>query len=314
MMKLCAREADNPALYLGAVLGELAKAGRDKLTLIISPAVSSFGDWIEQLIAESTGKDGKGILPVAGESPVAPNMYGDDRLFVFVGLDNDVVDKELYKSLKASGYPLLFIHLADVYDLGGQFFLWELATGVAGHCLGINPFDQPNVESAKVLARKVVDEYKHKGVLAVDEPAPLDPNRLGEFITLAQPGAYIALQAYLNPTPSNHAGLVELRQWLCKQTHLATTLGYGPRYLHSTGQLHKGDAGKGLFIQLTAEAERDAAIPDEAGRPETSISFAVLEMAQAYGDRQALREAGRTVIRFHLGGEAVGGLKRLIGV
>jgi hypothetical protein len=150
--------------------------------------------------------------------------------------------------------------------------------------------------------------------LVVDEPAALDPNRFSEFTSLAQPGAYIALQAYLNPTQVNRAQLVELRNWLRDQTHLATTLGYGPRYLHSTGQLHKGDAGRGLFIQFTAEAEQNAAIPDEAGRSDTSISFAVLEMAQAYGDRQALREVGRKVIRFHLGEDVLGGLKRLIGL
>jgi transaldolase/glucose-6-phosphate isomerase len=182
---------------------------------------------------------------------------------------------------------------------------------VAGHRLGINPFDQPNVEASKVLARRMVAEYTEKGSLPKGESAPLTAEALNGFLAQAQPGDYVALQAYLQPTAEADAGLGALRTRLRERYRLATTLGYGPRFLHSTGQLHKGDAGNGLFIQLTADDPRDAPIPDEAGASDSSITFGVLKAAQALGDRQALLDAGRRVIRFHLGTDVVGGLKRL---
>jgi transaldolase/glucose-6-phosphate isomerase len=316
MAAMCASEAcvpveDSPGARLGAILGELAKAGRDKVTLFVSPVLASFGDWVEQLIAESTGKEGQGILPVVGEPPGPPEVYGEDRLFVHVQMDGDETHDAAVAALEKAGHPVVRLNLADRYDLGGQLFLWELATAVAGHRLGINPFDQPNVEVAKVLARQMVAEYTEKGNLPVGESAPPDVGALDQFLDQARPGDYVALQAYVQPSPATDAALAELRLGLRDRLHLATTVGYGPRFLHSTGQLHKGDAGNGLFIQFTADAPRDAPIPDEAGAPESSITFGVLKMAQALGDYQALLDAGRRVIRFHLGDDVVKGLKRL---
>lgn len=297
---------------LGAIIGALAREGRDKVTFFTSPQLASFGDWVEQLIAESTGKEGRGILPVVGESIAAPAVYGNDRLFIYLHLANDhTLDAEL-DALEKAGHPTLHLELGDLYDLGAQFFHWELATAVACYFIAVNPFDQPNVESAKVLARKVVAAYSETGTLPKGESAPLSAAALRQFMTLAKPGDYVALQAYVQPTQETDQALNDLRFWLRDTYHLATTVGYGPRFLHSTGQLHKGDRGNGLFIQFTADAARDAAIPDAAGKPESAMSFGVLETAQALGDYQALRDAGRRVVRFHLGQNVAGKLKRVM--
>jgi transaldolase/glucose-6-phosphate isomerase len=301
----------NDGVRLGVVLAELAKAGRDKVTFIISPAIASFGDWVEQLIAESTGKEGKGILPVVGEPITQPEAYGDDRLFVDLRLNGDHTHDAAVRVLEDAGHPVVRLQLKDAYDLGGQFFLWEFATGVAGSRLGINPFSQPNVEAAKVLARRMVTAYAEKGALPEDESLSPEPGAVTAFLDQAQPGAYIALQAYVQPTAGTDAALLALRTKLRDRYRLATTVGYGPRFLHSTGQLHKGDAGKGLFIQFTSGALADAPIPEEAGSPESNISFGVLKMAQAQGDYQALVNAGRRVLRIHLGRDVIGGLARL---
>jgi transaldolase/glucose-6-phosphate isomerase len=307
----CPVNGDNDGAWLGAIVGELAKAGRDKVTFITSPAIASFGDWVEQLIAESTGKEGVGIVPVVGEAVGSPAVYGDDRLFVYLQLEGDGTFDAAVQALEDAGQPVVRLRLRDLYDLGGQFFLWEMATAVAGYRLGINPFDQPNVEAAKVLARKMVAAYGETGRLPEDVPAPLTAEALNKFLAQAGAGDYVALQAYIQPTPETDAALLALRIRLRDRLRLATTLGYGPRFLHSTGQLHKGDAGNGLFIQFTSDAGQDVAIPDEAGRPESTMTFGVLEMAQALGDKQALLDAGRRVIRFHLGTDVVGGLKEL---
>jgi len=312
-------------LYLGAVMGELARAGRDKLTFVFSPRIASFGDWLEQLIAESTGKEGKGILPVVGEPLGGSADYGDDRTFVYIHLAGDEIQDEEITHLGQAGHPVIKIRLQDVYDLGGQIFLWEMATAVAGHILGINPFDQPDVEAAKVLARKMIVQYREKGSLPDDVPllrsegiavygdcpAHSPGDALNIFLGSALPHGYVALQAYLQPTAETDAALLLLRNALRDQCRLATTMGYGPRYLHSTGQLHKGDGGRGVFLQLTADDPRDVFIPDEMGQPGSSVTFGVLKAAQALGDRQALRNAGRPVIRFHLGGDIAGGMKIL---
>ena len=302
---------------LGAILGALAKAGRDKVTFVTSPALANFGDWVEQLIAESTGKDGTGILPVVGEALGDPAVYGADRLFVYLRLAGADAAQGAHDAalaaLAAAGHPLVTIRLHDLYDVGGQFFLWELATAVAGHLLGIQPFDQPNVESAKVLARQMVAAYHELGRLPEDTPAPLSSTALRAFLAASRPGDYIALQAYVPPTPATTAALNALRLALRDRLHLATTVGYGPRFLHSTGQLHKGDGNNGLFIQFTADVLQDAPIPDEAGAAASGMSFGVLIQAQALGDGQALRDAGRRVIRFHLDTDVVGGLERLFG-
>ena len=321
----CPVAGNNNGGRLGVVLGELAKAGRDKVTLISSPQIASFGDWVEQLIAESTGKEGKGILPVVGEGVGSPANYGEDRLFVYMRLEgDDTYDGEMAE-LERAGHPLVRLSLHDLYDLGGQLFLWEMAIAVAGYRLGINPFDQPNVEAAKVLARQITAEYREKRSFPDEKPALTggDISVYGEiaggtpgealvgFLGKAHAGAYIALQAYVQPTAETDEALQALRTRLRDRFRLATTVGYGPRFLHSTGQLHKGDAGRGVFVQFTADDPRDVGIPDEAGSPASSMTFGVLKAAQAIGDRQALVNSGRKVIRFHLGKDIVGTLKRL---
>jgi transaldolase / glucose-6-phosphate isomerase len=322
--------SDNPGEQPGVILGELAKAGRDKLTLVTSAKIASFADWVEQLVAESTGKNGKGILPVAGEMLDAPDTYGDDRLFVYLHLKSDSTHEGAVRDLEQAGYPVVRFVLNDLYDLGAQLFIWEMATAVSGYRLGIHPFNQPDVEAAKILARQMVAAYQSQGALPEQNPdfkdgeisvfydqpdfesANTPGNSLRSFLQLAQPGAYVAMQAYLQPTPEMDQLLDSLRTQIRLKTQLATTVGYGPRFLHSTGQLHKGDAGKGLFIQFTSEAVQDVAIPEMAGSEISSISFGVLKLSQALGDRQALLDKGRRVIRFHLGKDEQSGIKRIL--
>jgi len=321
----CRDPDDNPAASLGTVMGAMAKAGRDKLTFVISPPIASFGDWIEQLIGESTGKEGKGILPVVGEPPGTPQVYGADRLFIYLRLAGDETYNEAVRSLEEAGQPVLKIQVDDLYDLGGQFFFWEMATAVAGAVLEINPFDQPNVEAAKIQARRMVEAFRREGKLPELQPvlevdgitvygkvkAQSPGSALAEFLKNASPGAYVSLQAYLPPSRDTDESILSLRRKIRDRTRLATTAGYGPRFLHSTGQLHKGDAGRGLFIQFTARPLRDAPIPDEAGTSGSSLTFGILEASQSLGDRQALLDSGRSVIRFDLGGNVERGLKRL---
>jgi transaldolase/glucose-6-phosphate isomerase len=299
----CSLEGDNRAALLGVVLSDLAQAGRDKLTLIASPALASFGDWVEQLVAESTGKEGKGIVPVVREPLGPPEVYGNDRLFVHLQLERERGQDRAVQALEEAGHPVIHLDLRDRYDLGQQFFLWEMATAVAGHGLGINPFDQPNVESAKVRAREMISQYIETGHLPADGSVPATARTLHRFLEQAQPDSYIALQAYVQPTPETDAALQVLRTHLRDRYRLATTVGYGPRFLHSTGQLHKGDAGKGMFIQLISDDPRDVAIPAEAGEPKSSISYGVLKDAQALGDARALRERERKVLRLDLGAD-----------
>ncbi len=290
--------AQNPAAQLGVAMGQLALLGRDKLTVVLPPEIASFGDWLEQLIAESTGKEGKGILPVVGEPLGEPSVYGDDRLFVVVGASTNPEERGALESLRAAGHPVVQLAFEDKLDLGYQMFLWELATAIAGQQLRINPFDQPNVEAAKAMARKTLEERCGAKPLGVaDFPEP-DASILAEFLSDAREGAYVALQAYVAPTPRADEGLRLLRLALRERTRLACTAGYGPRYLHSTGQLHKGDAGKGLFVQFVSEADEDVVIPDEPGRPEGTLTFGQLKIAQAIGDQQALRTNGRNVLVF----------------
>ncbi len=309
----CPVAGDNRAGRLGVMIGELAKAGRDKLTIVTSPALTSFGDWVEQLIAESTGKDDTGILPVVGEPLGSPEVYGDDRVFVQLRLSEDADQDNTLAALAKAGHPVISLELTDPYDVGGQFFLWEMATAVAGARIGIQPFDQPNVEAAKLLARKMVAEYLESGTLPPGESVLPDADALRAFLEQAKAGDYVALQAYVNRTDDVHAALAELRTTIRDRLRLATTIGYGPRFLHSTGQLHKGDVGNGLFVQLTSDALDDLPIPDEAGAAASTLSFGVLKAAQALGDANALRERGRRVIRFDLGTDVVGGLRRLRG-
>lgn len=316
-----------PGAYLGAVLGEMAKQGRDKATFILSPKIASFGDWLEQLLAESTGKEGKGILPVTGEPLGSPEDYGADRLFVSLRLQGDGDDDDAgINAIAKAGHPLVRMRLDDLADLGEQCFLWEMATAVAGWRLGINPFDQPNVEAAKVLAKQMIARYRAEGRLPAEDPvlvadgiavygdvqAASPAEALVHFLGRSRPGDYVAIHAYLPPHPETDALLGSLRLRIRGRLGLATTAGYGPRFLHSTGQLHKGDGGQGLFIQFTADDPRDLPIPDELGAPASAVTFGVLKAAQARGDRQALLNTGRRAIRFHLGGDVAGGLQRLL--
>jgi glucose-6-phosphate isomerase len=303
---------DELAANLGATLGVLAQGERDKITFLISPPIQSLGDWLEQLIAESTGKEGKGILPVVKEPLGKPEDYGNDRLFINIQYKADSSFESGLEALKDAGHPVVEIAINDLYDLGGQFYLWELATAITGYFLKINPFDQPNVESAKVLARKMVNTYKENGMLPEIPTTHLGPELLHEFLEGSKPGDYISLQAYIQPTKEVESLLQELRVRLNSRYKLATTLGFGPRYLHSTGQLHKGDSGNGLFIQFTSDPKLDVRIPDEGGRPKPSITFGTLKMAQALGDGEALIDRGRRFIRFHLGTEVINNLRLLL--
>jgi len=317
---------DNPGARLGAIMGECAKAGRDKLTISCDPKISSFGLWVEQLLAESTGKDGKGIVPVAGETLGAPSVYGDDRLFVYVSvgkIDSDTEAK--LKALEAAGHPVVYRTLTDLYDLGEEFFLWEIATAFAGWRLGINPFDQPNVQESKDATKELLETFARDGklpeqpVLAKDDALTIyaDDKTRGELavssvaeaikahLARVKPGDYIALLDYIEETPEHEETIQAIRAHLRDATKCATTTGYGPRFLHSTGQLHKGGSDAGVFLQITASDAKDLPIP---GQPYT---FSTLKQAQALGDFRSLSTRGRRAIRVDLGTDVPGGLQRL---
>jgi hypothetical protein len=276
----------NPAAWLGATLGEAALGGRDKATFVLSPGIGSFGLWVEQLIAESTGKEGKGILPVAAEPLGPPEVYGGDRLFVSLTLtgEADAGTEPRLRALTAAGHPVVRLALEDRYDLGQEFFRWEFATAVAGAILHINAFDQPNVAESK---------QNTKAVLAGHEPPTPSATaaELDRFLAAIKPGDYLAIMAYLPATPENDRRLATARGRLRDRLRVATTVGYGPRFLHSTGQLHKGGPPVGHFLQITERVDQDVPIP---GMPYT---FGQLEAAQAEGDLRALRARGRPAIR-----------------
>ena len=301
------------AYTLGILIGSMTLNGRDKLTIIISPKIKYFGDWLEQLVAESLGKEGTGILPVVNESLESMNEIGLDRFFVYLKLTTDNTYNAFVDLLEEHGHPLIRITLNDIYDLGGQLVIWEMATAVAGNILKVNPFDQPNVESAKVLAKHIIEDYKTAGSLKYPVPVFSSPlldifgitkvSSIKEAIELllkqSQNRSYISIQAYLAPDKNTEKNLKNIQVALRKKTRFAVTVGYGPRYLHSTGQLHKGDSGKGLFIQIMATPpENDLLIPDEINSATSSITFGILENAQALGDRTALIEAKRPVLTF----------------
>ena len=326
MADACRRPgADNPGLALGAALGEAALAARDKLTVLTSPRLAAFGDWVEQLIAESTGKRERGIVPVVGEPVGNPTAYGDDRCFVILTLagDADPGWQQLGAALERLGHPVIGIELAGPLDVGGEFVRWEVAVAAAGMVLEIDPFDQPNVQESKDATRALLDAFRAKGSLPapmpiVSEPgiaAFADPRALGDtpvtvdgaleqLLDIAQPGDYFAILAYLPPDREIEARLQRIRAGVRDALGLATTLGFGPRFLHSTGQLHKGGPPSGLFLQLTAEPSRDLPIP---GWDET---FGTLIAAQALGDLESLQRRGRRVVRMHLG-ELDSGMERL---
>ncbi|MDE0197245.1 MAG: hypothetical protein OXK78_03565 [Caldilineaceae bacterium] len=321
----------NPGAQIGVVMAEMAKAGRDKLTVIADEEVASFADWLEQLIAESTGKSGTGIVPVVGEPAASPEAYGADRLFVHLQWSDAGAQDGKVEALIDAGHPVIRVRFRDRYDLGGQFFLWEYATAVAGARLGIHPFDQPDVESAKQQSRQMMSAYMESGSLPApqpslesaglkvylgggdgDRPPGSADEALAAFVEGAAAGDYFSIQAYMRPCSAVDRLLKTMQGRLRDRTRLATTTGYGPRFLHSTGQLHKGDRGNGLFIQLTDRPSSDADIPDEPGSAASAVPFGVLIQAQSLGDRQALINAGRRVLRIDLGEEAESGLERLV--
>jgi glucose-6-phosphate isomerase/transaldolase/glucose-6-phosphate isomerase len=287
---------DNPGLWLGAVLASLAQSGRDKLTLVTSPSLEGFGLWVEQLIAESTGKDSTGIVPVTGEPLVATSYYGDDRLFVFLrlaGEDSSELD-EAQSSRESAGHPILAYTLEDLHDLGGEFYRWEFATAVAGHVMGVQPFNQPNVQQAKDLTDAELSRFQDTGALPDNEPV----GSLPALLSSAEPGDYLAILAYLRETEESNRLFQRLRREIMEHNGIATTLGYGPRYLHSTGQLHKAGPNSGLFLQVTTADSKNVEVPGER------YSLKILADAQSAGDGRALRSAGRRFARVVLKSES----------
>jgi hypothetical protein len=290
---------ENPGAWLGAVFAEAARVGRDKITIVAPPPVQSFGLWAEQLIAESTGKEGKGLVPVADEALAPPEAYGNDRLFVRLALpDGDTRTDQRWNQLAQAGHPVVTLKLHDPLALGAEFFRWEYAIAVAGAVLGINVFDQPNVQEAKDLTKQVLSEGNPPTVgegirWAGQQGATLDA-AVQALLAQVRPGDYLALLAYIAPDPEHDKALTAIRLAIRDKYRVATTLGYGPRYLHSTGQLHKGGPNTGVFLQLVGDDPKDIRIPGQ------KFSFGVLKQAQALGDFQALRNHGRRVLRVQI--------------
>ncbi len=316
----------NQAVYLGVILGELAKQGIDKATFLIPGKLSAFGYWVEQLIAESTGKEGRGVIPVEGETIENPDIYGKDRVFITMGLkgeSNKGFEKKV-TALKKAGFPVIEITLNDKYNLGGEFFRWELATAIIGAVLKIDPFDQPNVQAAKDITGKILDGFKKKGKFDI-EPAKLEskgikvyyddkvksalqkrlakfngkPNKLEDvltgFLSLTEANDYVVFLAYLAMTDSMRKRFDKIRKVIRHKLHVSTIQGFGPRYLHSIGQLYKGGPNTGVFIEITVGDQKDLKIPNE------KYTFGQLKTAQALGDFQALQSDNRRVIRIDLG-------------
>ena len=296
----------NPGAWLGAVMGRLATQGRNKLTLIMSPKVATFGYWVEQLIAESTGKEGKGIVPIEGEPLGKPAVYGDDRLFVYIRMDADAPNRAV-QALERAGHPVVTLTMRDKLDLGGEFFRWEVAVAIAGSVLGIDAFDQPNVQESKDNTKKVLATFKAKGKLPAAESmeAAKAKAAVAALLKKAKKGAYFAIMAYTARTPASEAAIAAIRAAVRNKTKIATTGGYGPRFLHSTGQLHKGGPRTGLFLQIVQEDTKDVPIP---GQPYT---FSVLKQAQAIGDLQSLTSRKLPVLRVTLGSQPAVGWRAL---
>lgn len=336
----CLRQSVDPAecppVALGALLGALGAAGRDKVTFFASPAIASFGYWVEQLVAESTGKEEQGLVPVEGEPIAAPAKYGQDRLFVHLKLkgSRDTAVERKLAALTRAGHPAVTIELPDRFALGAEFNRWEIATAVAASILGIDPFDEPNVSESKQNTAAVLQQYRATGAIPSNAPdfdqegvqgwaiGKLRPSRtarragrrtapplqqaLDALARSSRAGDYIAILAYLPMTPPIDARLARLRVKLRDRCRTAVTVGYGPRFLHSTGQLHKGGPGTGIFLQITAETRADLPIPGEP------FTFGVLQAAQAAGDLQSLARRGYRVLRLHLRGSPLRSLDRVI--
>ena len=323
--------AQNPAVELGLLLGTAANAGRDKLTIFTSPEIYDLGAWMEQLVAESTGKLGKGITPVDRESIAAPEFYGSDRIFAYIRYAA-TADKTLdakVAAIEAAGHPVIHIEIADLYEIFGQFFTWEVATSVAGSVMGINPFNQPDVESAKIETRALTSAYEQTGKLAQREPVLVEngiqlyateayaatlkasaPSKtlagyLRTHLNQIHPGDYFAALAFLPMFPEHEEAIQRIRHKVRDAKRVATCLGFGPRFLHSTGQDYKGGPNSGVFLQITADHAVDVPIPDQ------KLTFGVVIDAQAAGDLAVLESRGRRAVRVHMGADVAAGLTAL---
>ncbi len=312
--------AENPGAVLGTILGTAARRGRDKATFIASPGIRGLGAWLEQLLAESTGKEGKGVIPVDGEPPVSPKVYGSDRLFVYLRLDGapDAAQDAEAEALGKAGHPVVRVRVADAYHLGQEFFRWEIATAAAGSLIGIDPFNQPDVEASKIETKALMDQYEKTGAFPNENPifeeggvklftdaagakALAGAERtlsgyLRAHVARWTRGDYFALLAYLEMNPEHEKILNAARRALLEKTGAAVCLGFGPRFQHSTGQAYKGGPATGVFVQITADPARDVSVP---GR---KYAFGAVKAAQARGDFAVLSQRGRRILRVHLPG------------
>ena len=334
MVEACASSVpveENPGVVLGIVLGTAAKNGRDKVTIVTSPAIADLGAWLEQLLAESTGKQGKGIIPIDREALSSPESYGNDRIFVYLSLKSgvDAAQESKIAALENAGQPVVRITLGDVYDLGQEFFRWEIATAVAGPIIGINAFNQPDVEASKNVTRSLTAEYEKAGSLPAEAPFFEEagiklfsnkknaeeltkvasdkslPSYLRAHLNRLGAGDYFALLAYIQMNSEHEALLQELRQFVKDKKHVATCLEFGPRFLHSTGQAYKGGPNSGVFLQITCDDAADLPVPEQ------KYTFGVVKAAEARGDFQILVERGRRALRIHLGKDLKAGLAQL---
>jgi transaldolase/glucose-6-phosphate isomerase len=320
--------ADNPGVVLGTVLGVLGRSGRDKVTIVASPAIADFGAWLEQLLAESTGKQGRGLIPVDAEPLGNPDTYGQDRLFAYLRLtpDPDPKQDQAVAALEQANHPVVRIAVTDRYHIGQEFFRWEIATAVAGAILRINPFDQPDVEASKLKTRELTTAYEKSGELPPETPFFVqdgialfadERNRdaLGRAGSLAEylqvhlqrlrAGDYCALLAYIERNKRHHEALQDIRLMIRDRKRVATCLGFGPRFLHSTGQAYKGGPNTGVFLQITCDDANDLQVPGQ------KYTFGIVKAAQARGDFEVLAERGRRALRVHLGPHVAAGLTTL---
>jgi glucose-6-phosphate isomerase len=334
MVAACGQDVpadDNPGVVLGAILGVAHNHGRNKVTIIASPEIYDLGAWLEQLLAESTGKNDKGFVPVDRESPGSPDVYGDDRVFVYLRSEAapDVSQDSAVATFERAGQPVVRISVVDVYTLGQEFFRWEIATAVAGSIIGINPFNQPDVEASKIATRKLTEEYERTGSLPAESPivesqgvklfadernasalnaATSEPS-LVEFLRAhldrLENGDYFALLAYIEMNDAHERLLQSARHAVRDQKHVATCLGFGPRFLHSTGQAYKGGPNSGVFLQITCDDAEDLPVPGQ------KYTFGIVKAAQARGDLEVLAERGRRALRVHLGANVNAGLVTL---
>jgi transaldolase/glucose-6-phosphate isomerase len=322
----------NPGVTLGLILGVAACYGRDKVTLVNSPSIWDLGAWLEQLLAESTGKEGKGVIPVDREDLGSPEVYGQDRIFIYIRDQNQPDPEQDWRidALEKAGHPVVRIDFWDKYDLGQEFFRWEIATAVAGSVIGINAFNQPDVEASKIVTRELTSDYEQKGSLPEETPIAeddglklyTDERNATELLPVSEfegpviallkahlrrigEGDYAALLAYIEMTEAHRAVLQKIRLAIRNRKKVATVLGFGPRFLHSTGQAYKGGPNSGVFLQITADDGEDLPVPGQ------KYTFGVVKAAQARGDFAVLAQRGRRALRVHLGADVPAGLEKL---